>query len=125
MQLFEQLCETSMASKWGKNGFYNFARSAVDRSRALTNIWNGDSHANFTGLRYSIASGIRAGLLGFSTWSSDTGGYVRSPNLVADQPTPEVWARWMHFSAYSPVYEIMIGTNHTPWYPPYPSRLVS
>ncbi|ETI27226.1 hypothetical protein G647_09909 [Cladophialophora carrionii CBS 160.54] len=125
MQLFEQICETSMATKWGKNGFYNFARSAVDRSRALTNIWNGDSHANFTGLQYSIASGIRAGLLGFSTWSSDTGGYVRSPNLVADQPTPEVWARWMHFSAYSPVYEIMVGTNHTPWYPPYPPRLVS
>ena len=113
-----------MSTKWGKSGFYNFARSAVDRSRALTNIWNGDSHANFTGLQYSIASGIRAGLLGFSTWSSDTGGYVRSPDLVADQPTPEVWARWMHFSAYSPVYEIMVGTNHTPWYAPYPIRLV-
>lgn len=125
MQLFEQICETSMANKWGKSGFYNFARSAVDRSRALTNIWNGDSHANFTGLRYSIASGIRASLLGFSTWSSDTGGYVRSPNLVADQPTSEVWARWMHFSTYCPVYELMVGTNHTPWYPPYPSRLVS
>ncbi|KAK5223204.1 hypothetical protein LTR99_010293 [Exophiala xenobiotica] len=124
MQLFEQICETTMANKWGKSGFYNFARSAVDRSRSLTNIWNGDSHANFTGLRYSIASGIRAGLLGFSTWSSDTGGYVRANALVADQPTPEVWARWMHFSSYSPVYEIMVGTNHTPWYAPYPSRLV-
>ncbi|OQV02215.1 hypothetical protein CLAIMM_07449 [Cladophialophora immunda] len=31
----------------------------------------------------------------------------------------------MHFSSYSPVYEIMVGTNHTPWYPPYPERLVS
>jgi alpha-D-xyloside xylohydrolase len=123
--LFEQLCQTSMASKWGRSGFYNFARSAVDRSRALTNVWNGDSHANFTGLRYSIASGIRAGLLGFSTWSSDTGGYIRSASPVADQPTPELWARWMHFSAFSPVYEIMIGTNHTPWYTPYPKRLVS
>ncbi|KIW88395.1 uncharacterized protein Z519_10964 [Cladophialophora bantiana CBS 173.52] len=125
MRLFEQICETVMANKWGKSGFYNFARSVVDRSRSLTNVWNGDSHANFTGLRYSIASGIRASLLGFSTWSSDTGGYIRSPNLVADQPTPELWARWMHFSSYSPVYEIMVGTNHTPWYPPYPARLVS
>lgn len=26
---------------------------------------------------------------------------------------------------FSPVYEIMIGTNHTPWYPPYTERLVS
>ncbi|KAH0827202.1 hypothetical protein AYO21_07667 [Fonsecaea monophora] len=125
MRLFEQICETVMANKWGKSGFYSFARSVVDRSRSLTNVWNGDSHANFTGLRYSIASGIRASLLGFSTWSSDTGGYVRSPNLVADQPTPELWARWMHFSSYSPVYEIMVGTNHTPWYAPYPTRLVS
>ena len=125
MQLFEQICQTVMANKWGKSGFNSFARSAVDRSQSLTNIWNGDSWANFTGLKYTVASGIRASLLGYSTWASDTGGYIRSPNLVADQPTPELWARWMWFSAYSPVYEIPVGTNHTPWYPPYPSRLVS
>jgi alpha-D-xyloside xylohydrolase len=110
-----------MVSKWGESNFYTFARSAVDRSRSRTAVWNGDSHSNFSGLSYSVASGIRAGLIGFSQWGVDCGGYVRGPN----DPTEELWARWMHFSTFSPVYEIMIGTNHTPWYDPYTSRLVS
>lgn len=127
MTLFEQLCYETMVEKWGDNngqdGFYNFARSAVDRSRSKTFIWNGDSHANFSGLSYSVASGIRAGLVGFSQWGSDTGGYIR--NATSGQsPLEEVWARWMWFSAFSPAYELMLGTNHTPWYPPYSSDLV-
>ncbi|KXT18716.1 hypothetical protein AC579_2695 [Pseudocercospora musae] len=120
MALFEQLCYETMIEKWGEEVFYNFARSVVDRSRSTTAVWNGDSWANFTGLAYTVASGIRSGLIGFSQWGSDTGGYIRLP----DQPSEEVWARWMWFSAFSPVYEIMIGTNHTPWYPPYSNDLV-
>jgi len=119
--LFEQLCYETMIEKWGNStGFYDFARSAVDRSRSRTYIWNGDSHSNFSGLSYSVTSGIRAGLVGFPIWASDTGGYIRNLN----DPAPELWARWMQFSTFSPVYEIMIGTNHTPWYPPYDQDLV-
>ena len=121
MTLFEQLCYENMVSKWGESNFYTFARSAVDRSRSRTAIWNGDSHSNFSGLAYSVASGIRSGLIGFSQWGVDCGGYVRGVN----DPTEELWARWMHFSTFSPAYEIMVGTNHTPWYPPYTDRLVS
>lgn len=121
MTLFEQLCYENMVSKWGESNFYTFARSAVDRSRSRTAIWNGDSHSNFSGLAYSVSSGIRAGLIGFSQWGVDCGGYIRGTN----DPTEELWARWMHFSTFSPVYEIMVGTNHTPWYPPYTNRLVS
>ncbi|RDL38731.1 Glycoside hydrolase family 31 protein [Venustampulla echinocandica] len=121
MGLFEQICYDNMVEKWGKGNFYNFARSAVDRSRAVTHIWNGDSHSDFTGLAYSVSSGIRAGLLGYSMWGSDTGGYSRGP----DDPSEELWARWMHFSAFSTNYEIMVGSNHTPWYSPYTPRLVN
>ena len=121
MTLFEQLCYETMIFKWGPSNFYNFARSAVDRSRSRSYVWNGDSHSNYSGLAYSITSGIRAGLVGFPVWSSDTGGYIRGLN----DPAEDLWARWMWFSTFSPVYEIMIGTNHTPWYPPYTSDLVS
>jgi alpha-D-xyloside xylohydrolase len=120
MSLFEQLCYESVASKWGESNFYSFARCAADRSRSRTAVWNGDSHSNFTGLAYSVASGIRAGLVGFSQWAVDCGGYVRGTN----DPEAELWATWMHFSTFSPAYEIIIGTNHTPWYPPYTNRLV-
>ncbi|KAF1975361.1 hypothetical protein BU23DRAFT_83244 [Bimuria novae-zelandiae CBS 107.79] len=116
MALFLDLAYDSMVGTWGKSLFYNFARSAVDRSRAKTHVWNGDSHANFTGLAYSVSSGIRSGLISFGIWGSDTGGYTREG---VSTPSPEVWARWMWFSAFSPVYELMLGTNHTPWYPPY------
>jgi alpha-glucosidase (family GH31 glycosyl hydrolase) len=124
MSLFLQLAYDSMVKKHGKSGFYNFARSAVDRSRAVTHIWNGDSHANFTGLAYTVASGIRSGLIAFGIWGSDTGGYTREDLNGVSSPTPEVWARWMWFSAFSPVYELMLGTNHTPWYAPYPQQTV-
>ena len=113
-----------MVNKWGVGNFYNFARSATDRSRARTAIWNGDSYANWTGLSYSVTSGIRAGLVGFSQWGSDTGGYVRTVGNVADGPSEELWARWMQFSSFCPVYELMLGTNHTPYYSPYTEHLV-
>lgn len=121
MALFLQLAYDTMNETYGPTKFYNFARSAVDRSRAVTHIWNGDSHANFTGLAYSVASGIRSGLIAFPIWGSDTGGYTREGALT---PTEEVWARWMWFSAFSPVYELMLGTNHTPWYAPYTQQTV-
>ncbi|KAF2189405.1 glycoside hydrolase family 31 protein [Zopfia rhizophila CBS 207.26] len=123
MALFLQLAYDTMVQKWGSSNFYNFARSAVDRSRAVTHIWNSDSHANFTALAYSVASGIRSGLIAFPIWGSDTGGYTREGGALS--PTEEVWARWMVFSAFSPVYELMLGTNHTPWYPPYTNQTLS
>jgi alpha-D-xyloside xylohydrolase len=121
MSLFEKLCHEVLVEAWGTSNFYSFARSTVDRARSFNGVWNGDSHSNFTGLQYTVTSGIRAGLLGFSMWGSDTGGYIRGTN----DPTEELWARWMWFSAFSPVFEIMVGTGHTPWYAPYTSRLVS
>lgn len=119
MILFEEVCYKALKKVWGKGNFYSFARSVFDRSRSKTAVWNGDSQANFTGLQYSVASSIRAGLLGFSQWGSDTGGYLRN----ATSPSEELWARWMHFSTFSPMYEVMLGTNHTPWYD-YSPRLV-
>jgi len=66
MALFEKLCYETMVEKWGEGNFYNFARSVVDRSRSKTAVWNGDAHANFSGLAWSVTSGIRSGLIGFS-----------------------------------------------------------
>ncbi len=109
--LFLKLCDEVMRTATNSS-YYNFARSAFDRDRSRVGIWNGDSQATFEGLAYSVASGIRAGLLGFSHWGSDTGGYIRD----AGGPSEELFARWMHFSTWSPMYEIMVGLKHTPWY---------
>ena len=44
-------------------------------------------------------------------WGSDTGGYINHP-----PPTKELFARWLEFSAYSPMMEILIGPKRTIWY---------
>ena len=41
-------------------------------------------------------------------WGSDTGGYLGDPDK-------EVFARWMEFSAYSSMMEILIGPKRTIW----------
>ncbi len=90
MDLFLRLCEESMTTGPGApKKHFSFARSAVDQSRSTMSLWNGDAHATYEGLRYSVASGIRSGLIGFSHWGSDTGGYVRPAN---DTPSEELWA---------------------------------
>ncbi|KAL2851106.1 glycosyl hydrolases family 31-domain-containing protein [Aspergillus pseudoustus] len=87
---------------------YTFVRSAHDKSRQHVGLWNGDTGAGYDGLRMSVRSAIRAGLINFPIWGSDTGGY-------SGQRTVEVWASWMWFSCFSPVYELKIGKDNNPW----------
>ncbi|KAH7125968.1 glycosyl hydrolases family 31-domain-containing protein [Dactylonectria macrodidyma] len=118
--LYHKLLYENQARAWGgatttkPAGFYNFARSVVDRSRKYTGVWNGDPAATTDGLLASITSGIRAGLLGFPMWGSDCGGYGRK--VGQELPKEKVWARWMWFSAFSPVYELMLYEDSIPWY---------
>jgi alpha-D-xyloside xylohydrolase len=108
---YARLAQESLAAKHGNEGFV-FARNVADSGRKHTAIWNGDSEANFTGLAYSIAAGLRSGLIGMPIWGSDTGGYLRNDAT----PSEEVFARWLGFSAYSPMMEVLVGDGHTPWY---------
>ncbi|KAL4792592.1 glycosyl hydrolases family 31-domain-containing protein [Aspergillus venezuelensis] len=118
--LFHKLMYQSQAAHWdgaGANrptGFYNFARSVNDRSRRYTGVWGADPAGNENGLLQSIRQGIRSGLLGFPMWGSDCGGYTR--RVGTGTPAKELWARWMWFSAFSPVYELMLYEESIPWY---------
>lgn len=95
--------------------FYNFARNIVGQARKYAGVWNGDTASTVLGLDYSVKSGILAGLLGFPVWGSDCGGYQRTPGQP-QLPTEALWARWMWFSAFSPVYELMLNDASIPWY---------
>ncbi|KAL2833474.1 glycosyl hydrolases family 31-domain-containing protein [Aspergillus pseudoustus] len=120
--LFHKLLYEGQAKQWGSAsadnrrpaGFYNFARNANDRSRKYTGVWGGDPASSIDGLLQSIRNGIRSGLLGFPIWGSDCGGYTRK--VGRNQPTEKLWARWMWFSAFSPVYEVMLYEGSIPWY---------
>jgi alpha-D-xyloside xylohydrolase len=51
---------------------------------------------------------LRCGAINFPMWGSDTGGYI-------GRPDKELFARWLEFSAYSPMTEVLIGPKRTIW----------
>ena len=106
--LFQQLALTGLNAVNPTNSF-TFSRCASDTGRKYTALWNGDTYATFAGLQYSIISGLRAGIINFPTWASDTGGYIGTP-------TEELFDRWFEFSAYCTIMEVCHGGGRTPWY---------
>lgn len=91
--------------------YFVFSRNVDDTARRYTAIWNGDSQSSFEGLQTSIKNGLRAGLIDFPMWGSDTGGYFAP--AVKDK---ELLARWLEFSAFSPMMEVILGPGRTIWY---------
>jgi alpha-glucosidase (family GH31 glycosyl hydrolase) len=93
-----------------RGDYFEFSRNANDTARKYTAIWNGDAQSTFGGLAISIKTGLRAGAIDFPVWGSDTGGYLSNPN-----PDKELFARWLEFSAMSPMMEVLIGPKRTVW----------
>ena len=76
----------------------------------VTGAWSGDLPGTWDGLAAAVRSAQTAGLVGFSTWGSDIGGY-ESPDLASD-----VFVRWAQLGAISPVFEVGgTGANARPW----------
>jgi len=105
---FQKMAREGMQDRHGDD-FFIFSRSLDDTSRSYTAAWNGDSQATFLGLTSSIKNGLRAGIMNFPIWGSDTGGYVGTP-------TEELFARWSGFSAYSPMMEVLQGPGRNLFY---------
>jgi alpha-D-xyloside xylohydrolase len=105
--LFSKLAAESLQAV-NKNDFFILSRNANDTSREYTGIWNGDTRSSFEALALSVKNALRSGAINFPMWGSDTGGYVGAPNK-------ELMARWLQFSAYSTVMEVLIGPKRTIW----------
>jgi alpha-glucosidase (family GH31 glycosyl hydrolase) len=105
--LFPRMAAEGLRDAYGDD-FFMFTRNVNDTGRRYTAVWNGDTRSTFGGLEVSIKTGLRSGAINFPMWGSDTGGYIRVPEK-------EVFARWLEFSAYSPMMEILIGPKRTIW----------
>ncbi len=90
------------------NDFFMFTRNVNDTARKYTAVWNGDTHSTFAGLEVSLKTALRSGAINFPMWGSDTGGYIRFPDK-------ELFARWLEFSAFSPMMEVLNGPKRTIW----------
>ncbi|MFZ0085086.1 MAG: TIM-barrel domain-containing protein [Candidatus Acidiferrales bacterium] len=88
--------------------YFEFSRNANDTARKYTAAWSGDAWNSFAGLQMTIKNGLRAGIINFPMWGSDTGGYFAVPSK-------ELFARWFEFSALSPMMEVLQGPKRTVW----------
>jgi len=105
--LFPKMAAEGLSEVHGSD-YFTFTRNANDTARKYTAIWNGDTRSTFPGLEVSLKNALRSGAINFPMWGSDTGGYIRVPEK-------ELFARWLEFSAYSPMMEILIGPKRTIW----------
>jgi alpha-D-xyloside xylohydrolase len=105
--LFPKMAAEGLRDRNGSD-FFTFTRNVNDTARKYTSVWNGDTQSSFLGLEVSIKTGLRSGAINFPMWGSDTGGYIRVPDK-------ELFARWLEFSAFSPMMEILIGPKRTIW----------
>jgi alpha-D-xyloside xylohydrolase len=105
--LFPKMAAEGLSDVHGRD-FFTFTRNVNDTARRYTAVWNGDTRSTFAGLEVSIKTALRCGAINFPMWGSDTGGYIRVPEK-------ELFARWLEFSAYSPLMEILIGPKRTIW----------
>ena len=107
--LFPKLSAEGLHDAYGDD-YFVFSRNATDTARKYTALWNGDAWSTFSGLQTSIKNGIRSGTINFPMWGSDTGGY-----FAPAKPDKELLARWLEFSAFSPMMEVILGPQRTTW----------
>jgi alpha-glucosidase (family GH31 glycosyl hydrolase) len=106
---FSRLASEVMVDRYGSD-HYNFARNLNDTARRYSAAWGGDPQCSFGGLQQSITQGLRSAMINFPMWGSDTGG------ILCSHSPKEVFSRWFEFSALSPMMEVAIGSQRTPWY---------
>src|SRR5271170_7445743 len=105
--LYPKMTAEGLSDVYGSD-FFQFTRNVNDTARKYSAVWNGDTRCTFAGLAVSIKTALRSGAINFPMWGSDTGGYIRVPEK-------ELFARWLEFSAYSSMMEVLIGPKRTIW----------
>ena len=88
------------ATKHRGNDFLLMPRGAYTGSSRYGAFWGGDIGGTQEGLRASIIAVQRAAVMGYPNWGSDTCGYNQQ---LMEQ---EVCARWLAFSAFTPIMEV-------------------
>ena len=88
--------------------FIVLPRAGFAGSQQYAIFWGGDTASTNLGLRSAVIASQRAGLMGMPIWGSDTGGYNNDPSR-------EVFARWLEMSCFNPIMEIGGRGAHAPW----------
>ncbi len=87
-------------SRSGSAGFHRYGAN-----------WGGDSDTSFDAYRANLEMSISMGLSGQPFFGHDIGGFLGSPS-------PELFLRWMTFSAYTPLFRnhaVETAERREPW----------
>jgi oligosaccharide 4-alpha-D-glucosyltransferase len=99
-QRWSQIIHDRLRRDYPQDRVFVLSRSGNWRSPAYgVSVWSGDIRAQWDVLASQIAQGLANGLVGFSYWGSDVGGFLQGPEFG-----PELMNRWMQFGAWSPVF---------------------
>lgn len=93
--------------------------------RYATTHWSGDIGVQFykgeniswaAGMQEQRATMLSSISLGQSKWGMDIGGFNQADGTT-NNPNPELYARWMQFGAFTPVFRVHGNNNHQrqPW----------
>ncbi|MEQ4480768.1 TIM-barrel domain-containing protein [Cohnella silvisoli] len=94
--------------------------------RYATTLWSGDIGIQWNkgdkinwaaGMKEQRAVMLSSVNLGQPKWGMDTGGFNQQDGTT-NNPSPELYSRWIQFSAFTPVFRVH-GNNHQqrqPWY---------
>lgn len=103
--------------------FLLMPRAAYTGSARYGAFWGGDIGGTQEGLRASIIAVQRSAVMGYPNWGSDTCGYNQQ---LMEQ---EVCARWLAFSAFTPIMEVgptrNLGFWNLPREPSYDEVLIA
>jgi alpha-D-xyloside xylohydrolase len=82
-------------------------RSAyAGQQRNASISWSGDISANWETLRRQIPAGLSFAMSGFPYWTTDIGGFFRSPDQYASTNYHELLIRWFEFGTFCPILRI-------------------
>ncbi|MEO8998860.1 MAG: TIM-barrel domain-containing protein [Rhodanobacter sp.] len=116
--------------------FLNMQRTLYDGQRAIANqrvwsvnrnfwlgaqryaygLWSGDIPTGFASMAGQRARMLSAINVGAMQWGMDGGGFKKGPSVSAT-PTPENYARWIEFGAFTPIFRVHgeFGEKRQPW----------
>ncbi len=96
--------------------FIIMPRAAYTNSARYAGFWGGDTYGNEWGLRSAIVAGLKASVIGYPIWGSDTGGYQYFDETTGEKSfVPKAGCRWLAYSCFCPIMEVGPTFNKGPW----------
>ena len=105
--LYNDLVSELTAEETGRAGLV-WARSSYAGGQRHAAQWSGDPSCTYPDMASTLRGGLSIAMCGHAFWSHDIGGFK-------GQPTPDLYARWAQFGAFTPMARAHGTSTRLPW----------